>query len=114
MNLLQLFLSFIINTSLAINTKRVKVLDYKKPYITSDIKNLIRDKRNLYKKFRKHPITFEDQYKSLKNYCDRKIKCAKKDYSTKKLNSCDGPTDYWDILKVSWNQSPKLAIVSNC
>ena len=78
MNLLQLFLSFIISTSLAINTKRVKVLYYKKPYITSDIKNLIRDKRNLYKKFRKHPITFEDQYKSLKTILIEKLSVPKK------------------------------------
>ena len=59
-------ISSMYNKHFPIITKRVKVLDYKEPYITSEIKNLIRDKRNLYKKFRKHPITFGDQYRSLK------------------------------------------------
>ena len=92
-------ISSLYNKHFPIITKCVKVLDYKKPYITSEIKNLIRDKRNLYKKFRKRPITFGDQYRSLKNYLDRKIKRANKDYYANKLNSCDGPKDYLDILK---------------
>ena len=88
------------NKHFPIITKHIKVLDYKKPCITSEIKNLIQDKRNLHKKFIKHPITFGDQYRSLKNYLDRKIKPAKKEYyANKLLTSCDGPKDYWDILK---------------
>ena len=60
--------------------KRKKKLDVLKPYITPEIKSLIKEKHLLQRLHNKRPITFEDHFKSLRNNLNKKIRKVKQLY----------------------------------
>ena len=52
----------------------------KKPWLSNDLKILIKEKNKLYKKYLKNPISFEFQYRTTRNQVNNNIKTAKKKY----------------------------------
>ena len=60
--------------------KNEKSFEVHKPYITSEIKTLIRRKNFRPKKFTKHPITYEDKIWKVWNYVSNLLKRAEASY----------------------------------
>ena len=48
-------------------TSKTKPLNILKPHINADLREIIKEKCRLEKKFKRHPITYGDQYMSLRN-----------------------------------------------
>ena len=72
-----------------LRTYKIKMLDRDKPYITSDIKALIKEKHRLQKKFNKFPITYGTEYRNLRNKLSILIRSAKSAYFKNKINNND-------------------------
>ena len=72
-----------------LRTYKIKMLDRDKPYITSDIKALIKEKHKLQKKFNKFPITYCTEYRNLRNKLSIVIGSAKSAYFKSKINYND-------------------------
>lgn len=81
-----------------LTTRRVKKIDAAKPYITSEIKELIRQKRKLEVKFVKWPITYHSVYKQAKNFLARKLKRAKEVYYCDKVKNASSSKQQWGII----------------
>lgn len=71
--------------SVKINRKSVK-----NPWMTSDILNHINEKRKLYKRFLKRPITYGEQYRACRNRVNRMIEEAKQQHYCRKFNCYTG------------------------
>ena len=79
-----------------------------KPWITPELKKLIKDKNKLYNKYCKRPITYGDQYRTCRNNLTNLIKISKKAYYQNLLNSCNNDCKKtWNILNNLLNRSPK-------
>ena len=61
---------------------KIKKLDVNKPYITSDIKTMIKEKHKLQKLYNRKPITYGDRYRKMRNILNSVIRKAKADYFT--------------------------------
>ena len=72
-------------------------VDSKKPWLSNDLKVLIKEKNKLYKKYLKKPITFEIQYRTIRNQVNNSIKTEKKKYYQNLLNQ------YQNNSKKSWS-----------
>lgn len=66
--------------------KRKKKLDIEKPYITSEIRGLIKEKHRISKLFHKWPISYAEQYRRARNNVTNAVKAAKKNYYLNNLN----------------------------
>ena len=55
------------NDSFPYVTRKTKPLDTLKHYINAGVRELIKEKHRLEKKFKRHPITYGDQYRILRN-----------------------------------------------
>ena len=66
---------------------KIKKLDVNKPYITSDIKTMIKEKHKLQKLYNRKPITYGDRYRKMRNSLNSVIRKAKADYFTTKIRS---------------------------
>ena len=73
-------LKFMFDESGPNKTIKIKKLDITKPYITSEIKRLIRDKHRLQKLYNKKPITHGIEYRKLRNKLNKIIRNAKSNY----------------------------------
>ena len=84
----------------------------RKPWITSEIKELIKEKNKLFSKFTKRPITYGNLYKSCRNRLNNLLKLKKKSYFQSKLLSCNNDSKKtWSILNEVMNRkSTKLKI----
>ena len=71
-----------------VTVKKVKKINILKPCITNDLKDLIVERRNLLKLYKKWPITHGSRYKSFNNYGKRRIKNAKKCFFFFKQSTC--------------------------
>ena len=83
-------------------TKSISQENPKSPWLTAGIRQSIRNKNKLYKKFLKRPITYGDAYRAYRNYLTKIIKRAKDDYHRKKFNECRGN------IKESWRNLNRL------
>ena len=72
-----------------LGTYKIKMLDRDKPYITSDIKALIKKKHKLQKKINKFSITYGTEYRNLRNRLSIVIRSAKSAYFKNKINNND-------------------------
>ena len=78
------------------------------PWITPEIKQLIKNKNRLYSKYCKKPITYGNQYKASRNYLANKIKISKKNYYLNLLNSCKNDCKKtWNVLNGLLNRKSK-------
>ena len=79
--------------------KRIKVTEVHRPWLTAGIKQSIKYKNKLYKKFLKRPITFGPTYRQYRNILTRTIKASKNAYYKQKFSQCEGNSKYtWKIL----------------
>ena len=72
--------------------KSVNVNHDNKPYINNNLKELIKQKNKIHKKYLKKPLTFCTQYKSIRNKLNLLIKQSKCKYYQDKLNNNYGNT----------------------
>ena len=61
-----------------------------KPYITPDIKNLIKEKNKLARKYAKRPITYGERFRRLRNQVTLAIRTAKANYNKARLEQNSG------------------------
>ena len=79
--------------------KTIKPKHKPNPWITDEIKKLIKEKNKLYNKFCRRPITFGPQYRSCRNRLNNLIKSTKRRYFRSKLhNSMSDSKKTWNIL----------------
>ena len=91
-------ITHVFNIHFSIIQKRKK----KRPYITNEIKTLIKEKHRLQRLYFKWPITYEKQYKNHRNLVNNKIRLAKKRYYYSRLNLTYSNT------KLTWNVMNEL------
>ena len=87
----------VFNKNFPIITKRKHVKPFEKPYIDFELKQLINQKNKLQKKYAKHPITYANEYKALRNRVTGLIRNAKAKYFKDRLNGSSGDS------KKTWN-----------
>ena len=79
--------------------KSLKSKSFKKPYITCEIRNLIKEKNKLQKKYAKWPLSYGETFRSLRNRLKLTIRKAKADHYKMKLDQSAGDTKKtWQIL----------------
>ena len=61
-----------------------------KPYITYEIKQLIKEKHKLQKKFAKYPLSYGDQYRQIRNRVTQTLRTAETNYYKTVLNKNQG------------------------
>ena len=82
-----------------IQTKNIKQKDVDKPWIDNNIKALIKDKHRLQAKFNRRPMRFGDQYRTVRNMVNVRIKFAKEEFYKMKLEEANGNGKaIWKIL----------------
>ena len=82
--------------------KNIRVIDSKKPWLTSGLKQSIKNKNRLYKKFLKRPITYGEEYRRYRNIVTRTIKASKNKYYRDKFDQYKGDS------KKTWKQLNKV------
>ena len=91
-----------------LKTKRIKEQHDGKPYISQEIKDLIKERNKLQRKFYKKTITYEQPYKSLRNRISHMISKAKSDHFKTKLTEARGNTKKtWSILNSVMGRNKK-------
>ena len=95
------------NECYPLRTKRVQINKIKNPWITAALKESIRTKNKLYKKFVKRPITYGDRYRSYRNTLSRIIKIARNNFYKEKFTECQGDS------KAIWKNINKILGKSN-
>ena len=73
------------DNSFPLLTKNIKHKHLSKPYITNEIKSLIKERNKLQRKFLKWPITYGKQYRKLRNRISQMIQNEKGKYYKAKL-----------------------------
>lgn len=70
------WLSAIFERNIPLNNKKIKEQHANKPYI-DEIKQLIKEKNRLQRKYQRKPLTYERAYKSIRNQVKASINRAK-------------------------------------
>ena len=73
------------NKNFPLIEKEIKDKHLNKPFITNNLKNLIRQKNILQRKYSKYPITYERSYKEIRNKVAKDIKDFKIEYYSEKF-----------------------------
>ena len=87
----------IFNKNFPLINKHKFVKPFDKPYINLELKQLIKQKNKLQRKYVKRPLTYANEYKHLRNRVTSLIRNAKSKYFKDKLNSSSGDS------KKTWN-----------
>ena len=96
------------NKCIPLITKTVNTKHLGKPYINGELKQLIREKNKLQRKYSKHPITYGKQYKRLRNQVTDKIRKAKSEYYSDKLRDSSGDSKgTWKVINNILNKNRK-------
>ena len=75
------------------------------PWFTEEIKNLIREKNKLHRKYFRKPISFGEQYRNLRNRLNNLIKSKKKSYyKNLLLKHTNNLRRYWSVLNELLNR----------
>ena len=92
------------NKHFPILTRKVKLNN--KPYITNEIKRLIREKNKLQKLSAKWPLSYGQSYRSIRNKVTESISIAKSQYFKKRLlNSAGDPKNTWKVINEVMNRN---------
>ena len=80
--------------------KKLSEKSMNKPYITNYLKQLINKKHKLQKKAAKWPLTYEREFKQIRNHVTYSVRSARSHYYKEKLASnCVGNTvETWKII----------------
>ena len=90
------------NKNFPLLTKEIKYKRNGMPYLTSELKSLIKLKNNLKKKYAKYPLTYGAQYREIRNRVTSLLRKAKIDYFKKQFLESSGNS------KKSWNLINKI------
>ena len=89
---------------------RNKVLDVKKPYISSEIKQLIKEKHKMQRLYNRFPLTYGERYKSLRNRVNSVIKTAKSRYYKEQFDSNKGDSrQSWKVINDALGRNSKCS-----
>ena len=94
-------IELLFNSNCPVTTVRIKKLDHEKPYISHDIKLLIKEKHRLQRLFVKKPITYGREYRDIRNTVNKIIRKAKDSYyrcKIKNANEQNNTKETWNIL----------------
>ena len=96
-----------------------KTKNRRKPWINSELLCLIKEKNKLYNKYVKNPITFGQQYKSLRNRISNLLKSSKNFHYKNELNRHRNDNKQkWNIINEIMNrkceQKPIKLLVNDC
>ena len=105
------------NQHFPIKSKTMKEQHQNKPYITNEIKILIKERNKLQRKFSKKPITYGNSYRALRNRISQLISSAKANYFKIKLAEASGNSKKtWSIinsvLKRNNNKSTNISLTT--
>ena len=85
-----------------------------KPYITPEIKLLIKERNKIQRKYAKKPITFGDSFRSIRNRVTQMIRIAKNNYFKRQLEQhTNNLKKYWRVINDILNRKKALNS-SNC
>ena len=90
------------NETYPLTTKTIQIKDKETPWITSGIRQSVKTKNKLYKKFFKRPITYGETYRAYRNNLTQIIKQSKCDYYKNKFDDSKGN------LKETWKNINKI------
>ena len=79
--------------------------DKQKPWLTDEIRSLIKEKNRLHNKYLKRPLTFGHQYKNIRNRLNNLKKYTKKNYFCNLLiNSQSNCKKTWEVINLILNR----------
>ena len=79
--------------------------DKHKPWVTNEIKSLIKEKNRLHNKFIKKPNSYGHRYRTIRNRLNNIKKSTKKNYFCNLLNSCkNNCKKTWEIINLVLNR----------
>ena len=103
-----LILSNLFDKYFPIVTKQYKYRRKDKPFINNEIKSMIKEKNKLHKKYVKHPITYNNDFKQIRNRLTDTIRKSKADYYNNKLNETNGDSrKTWGLINEIINPCSK-------
>ena len=68
-------------------SRRKKVLDICKPYVNQELKKMIKQKHRIERKYFKYPITYNAEYRCLRNRVKKLMEKVRKLYYTNKVET---------------------------
>ena len=68
------------NEHCPLKTVRIKRLDAENPYISTDLKKLIKEKHKVQKLYNKFPVTYGERYRQIRNRVNSAVSRAKSAY----------------------------------
>ena len=90
--------------------RKIKI-NHDNPWITPHIKNRIKEKNKLQRKFAKWPLTYGNAYRQIRNRLTDEIRIAKKQYLKDRLGGCAGnPKGTWKVLNNILNKNNKTSM----
>ena len=94
--------------------RKRKIKDIEQPYIDNEIKFLIKEKHKLQKKYFRYPITYNDEFKRIKNKLAKLIANAKRIYYQNKLTlNKNDPKKSWKIINETMGRNTKKNTIEN-
>ena len=91
--------------------KTVNSKSINKQFITEDIKKLIKEKNKTAKSYSKHPITYGEKYRKLRNKVTNEIRKAKRIYFNNKFEQSAGnPKKTWSVINEALKRKNKNKI----
>ena len=94
------------DTYFPLKSIRKKELDIRKPYITREITDLIKNKHRLQRLFNRRPIKYGDEYRRIRNLVTKKIRDARDTYYNNKLEESTGDgKGIWKTLNAVLNRN---------
>ena len=94
-------IELLFNSNYPVTTVRIKKLYHEKSYISHDIKLLIKEKHRLQRLFVKKPITYDREFRAIRNTVNKIIRKAKDSYyrcKIKNANEQNNTKETWNIL----------------
>ena len=79
-----------IDEIIPLKTVRIKSKQVNKPWVTLELRELIKERHRLYKKYLRKPITFGTQYKELRDRVNNKLKESKRLHYEQEFSACAG------------------------
>ena len=97
-NFFQTFNS-IFNFYFPLESKKVKKKYISNKFLNDEIKNLIKEKNKMQRKFSKKPLTYGEEYRKLRNKINKLVRKAKNNYYRNKLNDAVGDSmGTWSVI----------------
>ena len=106
-------LNDLFNECFPIEKRRSKPIDVQKPYIDDYIKGLIKEKRRIMKLYNKHPITYGDMYRDIRNKVNNVVQSSKRNYYRSHLAENERhPRTMWKTInEILGNNGKKNCVI---